>query len=131
MELVKTLVLKTRKIQPFKIKNKRHGIVSFIFKFAMKALYIVGDKIFILSKRLCVKRNIHIFYVKTMGFTKVFQDNMLPTFRIQIRFRAEGKESKSRQRLTMKIAIDTMRMYIFSYIRYTLLKKRSNIRSKT
>jgi len=97
----------------------------------MKAFYIAGDKIFILSKRLCVKRNIHIFYVKTMGFTKVFQDNMLPTFRIQIRFRAEGKESKSRQRLTMKIAIDTMRMYIFSYIRYTLLKKRSNIRSKT
>lgn len=33
----------------------------------------------------------------------------------------KGKESKSRQRLTMKNAIDTMRMYIFSYIRYTLL----------
>jgi len=66
-----------------------------------------------------------------LGFAKVFQDNMPSVFLIHIRFRAEGKESKSRQRLTMKIAIDTMRMYIFSYIRYTLLKKRSNIRSKT
>ncbi|GMR65780.1 hypothetical protein BAC7755_24500 [Bacillus sp. MN7755] len=66
-----------------------------------------------------------------MVFTKVFQDNMLSIFQIQTTFRAEGKESKSRQRLTMKIAIDTMRMYIFSYIRNTLLKKRSNIRSKT
>lgn len=36
-------------------------------------------------------------------------------------FHDKGKESKSRQRLTMKNAIDTMRMYIFSYIRYTLL----------
>ncbi|EEL49750.1 hypothetical protein bcere0022_29170 [Bacillus cereus Rock3-44] len=36
-------------------------------------------------------------------------------------FYDKGKESKSRQRLTMKNAIDTMRMYIFSYIRYTLL----------
>ncbi|PEJ21818.1 hypothetical protein CN675_04870 [Bacillus toyonensis] len=65
-----------------------------------------------------------------MVFTKVFQDNMLSIFQIQITFRTGGKESKSRQRLTMKIPIDTMRMYIFSYIRYTLLKKRSNIRSK-
>ncbi|AZV67589.1 hypothetical protein COA05_18795 [Bacillus thuringiensis] len=65
-----------------------------------------------------------------MVFTKVFQDSMLSIFQIQITLRNEGKESKSRQRLTMKITIDTMRMYIFSYIRYTLLKKRSNIRSK-
>ncbi|PFJ39349.1 hypothetical protein COL01_10135 [Bacillus thuringiensis] len=78
----------------------------------------------------CVKRNIHTFQGNKMVFTKVFQDNMLSIFQIQITFRTEGKESKSRQRLTMKITIDTMRMYIFSYIRYTLLKKRSNIRSK-
>ncbi|MBG9532360.1 hypothetical protein ABE48_14595 [Bacillus thuringiensis] len=65
-----------------------------------------------------------------MGITKVFQYSRLLTFKIQVTFKAEGKESKSRQRLTMKITIDTMRMYIFSYIQYTLLKKRSNIRSK-
>ena len=48
-----------------------------------------------------------------MVFTKVFQDSMLSIFQIQITLRTEGKESKSRQRLTMKITIDTMRMYIF------------------
>jgi len=50
----------------------------------MKALYIVGDKIFNPSKTLCVQRDICVFYMNKLEFTKVFQDNMLSAFYIPI-----------------------------------------------
>ena len=92
----------------------------------MKALYIVGDKIFNPSKTVCVQRDICVFYMNKLEFTKVFQDNMLSAFRFLYKLEPEGKESKSRQRLTMKIAIDTMRMYIF-LIYETLFSRREVI----
>ena len=55
-----------------------------LFCIIMKALYIVGDKIFNPSKTLYVQRDICVFYMNKLEFTKVFQDNMLSAFKFYI-----------------------------------------------
>ena len=60
----------------------------------MKAFYIVGDKIFNLPKRLCIKRDTCVFHMNTMEFTKVFQDNMLSAFKFIYKLGLKVKKVK-------------------------------------
>ena len=60
----------------------------------MKAFYIVGDKIFNLAKRLCIKRDIYAFHMNKLEFTKVFQDNMLSAFKFIYKLGLKVKKVK-------------------------------------
>ncbi len=60
----------------------------------MKALYIVGDKIFNPSKTLCVQRDMCVFYMNKLEFTKVFQDNMLSAFKFLYKLELKVKKVK-------------------------------------